>query len=170
MTTVAIIGAGMSGLCMAIKLQDADIESYTIYEQASDVGGTWRDKTYPGLHCDVPSRYYTYSFRPNPEWSRSQSPGPEIQEYFRQVADERNIRPHICFDTEVHSARYRDGQWWLTTSAGEATGPATPRAIGTSQNLAAWKIHSTCLPIDSWSGARAWRHSRRSMRRWSTVS
>jgi cation diffusion facilitator CzcD-associated flavoprotein CzcO len=116
---VAIIGAGMSGLCMAVKLQDAGINSYTIFEQASEVGGTWRDNTYPGLTCDIPSRYYSYSFRPNPEWSRFLPPGPEIQAYFRQVADERNIRPNIRFDTEVKSARYRDGRWWLTTAAGE---------------------------------------------------
>jgi len=117
--SVAIIGAGMSGLCMAIKLQQAGIESYTIFEQASDVGGTWRDNTYPGLTCDIPSRYYSYSFRPNPEWSRFLPPGPEIQDYFRAVADERNIRPHIRFDTEVRAARYRDGQWWLTTERGD---------------------------------------------------
>ncbi len=119
MTNVAIIGAGMSGLCMGIKLLDAGIDSFTIFEQASEVGGTWRDNTYPGLHCDVPSRYYSYSFRANPEWSKFQAPGPEIQQYFRQVADERNLRPHIRFDTEVTSANYRNGQWWLTTAAGE---------------------------------------------------
>ena len=66
---VAIIGAGMSGICMAVKLQDAGIDSFTIFEKADDVGGTWRDNTYPGLTCDVPSRYYSYSFRPNPNWS-----------------------------------------------------------------------------------------------------
>jgi cation diffusion facilitator CzcD-associated flavoprotein CzcO len=115
---VAIVGAGMSGLCMAVKLQEAGIWSYTIFEQASEVGGTWRDNTYPGLHCDVPSRYYTFSFRPNPEWSRWQSPGAEILQYFQQIADE-HIRPHIRFDTEVKSAQYRDGQWWLSTAAGE---------------------------------------------------
>jgi cation diffusion facilitator CzcD-associated flavoprotein CzcO len=63
---VAIIGAGMSGLCMAVKLQDAGIDTYTIFESADEVGGTWRDNTYPGLSCDVPSRFYTYSFRQNP--------------------------------------------------------------------------------------------------------
>ena len=119
MTSVAIIGAGMSGLCMAVKLQEAGIDSYTIFEQASDVGGTWRDNTYPGLHCDVPSRFYSYTFRPNPEWSRLLPPGGEVQEYFQQVADERNIRSHIRFDTEVRAAHYRDGRWWLRTAAGE---------------------------------------------------
>ena len=116
---VAIIGAGMSGLCMAIKLQDAGINSFTIFEKADEVGGTWRDNTYPGLSCDVPSSYYAYSFRPNPDWSRLLPPGPEVQAYFRQVADERGIRPHIRFGTDITSAGYRDGQWWVTTGAGE---------------------------------------------------
>ena len=72
----------MSGLCMAVKLQDAGIDTYTVFEKADEVGGTWRDNTYPGLTCDVPSRFYTYSFRPNPDWSRLMSPGPEIHSYF----------------------------------------------------------------------------------------
>ncbi len=77
---VAIIGAGMSGICMAIKLQDAGINSFVIYEQASEIGGTWRDNTYPGLYCDIPSPYYSYSFRPNAEWSRLTPPAAEIQD------------------------------------------------------------------------------------------
>ncbi|MDZ4232385.1 MAG: NAD(P)-binding protein, partial [Dietzia sp.] len=81
--SVAIIGAGMSGLCMAAKLQDAGVEDFTIFESADEVGGTWRDNTYPGLTCDIPSRYYSYSFRPNAEWSHMLPPGPEIQDYFR---------------------------------------------------------------------------------------
>ena len=72
---VAIIGAGMSGLCMAAKLQDAGIDTFTIFEQADEVGGTWRDNTYPGLTCDVPSRFYSYSFRPNPDWSHASVAG-----------------------------------------------------------------------------------------------
>lgn len=65
---VAIVGAGMSGICMAIKLQNRGIKSFVIFEEGTEIGGTWRDNTYPGLECDVPSRYYSYSFRPNPEW------------------------------------------------------------------------------------------------------
>src|SRR3981189_3423323 len=113
---VAVMGAGMSGICMAVKLQSAGIDSFTIFEKADDVGGTWRDNTYPGLTCDVPSRYYSYSFRPNPEWARLLPPGPEIQVYFRRVAEERGIRPHIRFGTDVTSARYDDGRWRLTTA------------------------------------------------------
>jgi cation diffusion facilitator CzcD-associated flavoprotein CzcO len=111
----------MSGLCMAVKLQDAGIDSFTIFEKADDVGGTWRDNTYPGLTCDVPSRYYSYSFRPNPDWSHLLPPGPEIQAYFRQVAEERGIRPHIRFGANVIRAEYDDDKWRLTTADGEET-------------------------------------------------
>ena len=127
---VAIIGAGMSGLCMAVKLQDAGIDSYTIFEKADDVGGTWRDNTYPGLTCDVPSRYYSYSFRPNPNWTHLLPPGPEIQAYFQQVADERAIRPHIRFGADVSRAEYDDGKWRLTTDAGEETFDVLVTATG----------------------------------------
>lgn len=98
--TVAIIGAGMSGICMAVKLQGAGIDTFTIFEKADEVGGTWRDNTYPGLTCDVPSRFYAYSFRPNPAWSRFMSSGAEIQSYFRTVADERGLRQHVRFGSD----------------------------------------------------------------------
>ena len=127
---VAIIGAGMSGICMAVKLQDAGIDSFTIFEKADDVGGTWRDNTYPGLTCDVPSRYYSYSFRPNPNWSHWLPPGPEIQAYFQQVADERGIRSHIRFGTNVTAARYDDGKWRLTTPNGDETFDVLVTATG----------------------------------------
>jgi cation diffusion facilitator CzcD-associated flavoprotein CzcO len=112
---VAIIGAGMSGICMAVKLRDAGIDDFVVYESADDVGGTWRDNTYPGLSCDVPSRFYSYSFRLNHEWSRFMSPGPEIHRYFRQVADERGVTPHIRFGAEVTAARFEDKRWWVSS-------------------------------------------------------
>ncbi|WP_255063889.1 flavin-containing monooxygenase [Mycolicibacterium arenosum] len=117
--TVAIIGAGMSGLCMASKLLDAGIADFTVFEKADDIGGTWRDNTYPGLTCDIPSRYYTYSFHPNPEWTRLNPPGPEILTYLRRVADERGLRRFIRFGTDVTCAEYREGRWYLTTADGE---------------------------------------------------
>lgn len=116
---IAIVGAGMSGICMAAKLLDAGIDTFTIFEAADDVGGTWRDNTYPGLTCDVPSRYYSYSFAPNPDWSRWMAPGPEIHDYFRRVAAELGVHQHIRFGTEVKSAAFRDGRWWVRTAAGE---------------------------------------------------
>src|SRR2546430_2491277 len=73
---VAIIGAGMSGIGMAAKLRLAGIESFQVYEKWSDVGGTWHPNTYPGLTCDIPSRYYSYTFAPNPNWSPRDSAGP----------------------------------------------------------------------------------------------
>src|SRR5919107_4199236 len=117
--TVAIVGAGMSGLCMGIKLKQAGIDSFTIYEKASDVGGTWRDNRYPGLVCDIPSRYYQYSFEPNPDWSRLLSPGPEIHRYLATVADKYGLRRHISFNTEITAARYDEGRWHIRRGDGE---------------------------------------------------
>ena len=87
----AIIGAGMAGILSAIKLQDAGLTDFTVYEKADRVGGTWRENTYPGLSCDVPSHLYSYSFAPTPEWSHRFSPGEEIQGYFERVAREHGI-------------------------------------------------------------------------------
>src|SRR5258708_5944339 len=79
---IVIIGAGMSGILAAIKLHAAEYWNYTVYEKADRVGGTWRENTYPGLACDVPAHLYTYSFEPNPTWTRTFAPGPEIWKYF----------------------------------------------------------------------------------------
>src|SRR4029079_3752496 len=76
-----VIGAGMSGILAAIKLAEAGFEDVVVYEKADRLGGTWRENTYPGLACDVPSHLYSYSFAPNPEWSRRYSAGAEIQAY-----------------------------------------------------------------------------------------
>ena len=72
---VVVLGAGLSGVCAAIKLKEAGIDDVRIFEKAGDVGGTWRDNHYPGVACDVPSHLYSYSFAPNPEWSRWYAPG-----------------------------------------------------------------------------------------------
>jgi cation diffusion facilitator CzcD-associated flavoprotein CzcO len=109
----------MSGLCMGIKLQQAGIDTFTIYEKATDVGGTWRENTYPGLVCDVPSRYYSYSFEPNPDWTRLMSPGGEIHAYFSRVADKYGLRRHIRFDTEIASARHDGARWHIRTRTGD---------------------------------------------------
>ena len=128
---VAIIGAGMSGLCMAAKLQDAGIDSFTIFEKADDVGGTWRDNTYPGLTCDVPSRYYSYSFRPNPNWSHLAAAGSRDTGVFpaRWPTNGAFVR-HIRFGADVTTARYDDGKWRLTTGDGEETFDVLVTATG----------------------------------------
>jgi cation diffusion facilitator CzcD-associated flavoprotein CzcO len=116
---VAIIGAGMSGIGMAAKLKMAGIESFHLYEQWDDVGGTWQANTYPGLFCDVPSRYYQYRFAPNPEWTHVYSPGREIWEYLSGVADRFGVREKTSFRTAVDVARWEDGRWHLKTKNGD---------------------------------------------------
>jgi cation diffusion facilitator CzcD-associated flavoprotein CzcO len=118
---VAIVGAGMSGICMGIKLKQAGIESFTIYEKAERVGGTWRENTYPGLECDVPSRFYSYSFEPNPDWTKYYSPGSEIQRYFEGVADRYGMHSHTRFGKEVERADFEDGSWRIKMRDGEET-------------------------------------------------
>ena len=111
----------MSGICMGIKLKQAGIESFTIYEKAARVGGTWRENTYPGLECDVPSRYYSYSFEPNPDWTKYYSPGGEIQRYFEGVADRYGMHSYIRFGKEVERADFTDGRWRIRMRDGEET-------------------------------------------------
>jgi cation diffusion facilitator CzcD-associated flavoprotein CzcO len=111
----------MSGLVMGIRLKQAGIESFRIYEKAASLGGTWRENSYPGLTCDVPSFFYSYSFEPNPDWSHRFSPGPEILEYFERVAEKYGLLPHIRFDTEITDASFDDGKWRIETQDGEAS-------------------------------------------------
>ena len=115
---VAIVGAGMSGICMGLKLQRAGIDDFTIYEKGRELGGTWRDNTYPGLFCDVPSRFYQLSFAMNPDWTHRFSPGSEIWSYFDRVASAAGLRERTRFETEVVSARHEDGRWRLRTADG----------------------------------------------------
>lgn len=115
---VVIMGAGMAGILAAIKLREAGYQDLTVYEKGDDVGGTWRENTYPGLTCDTPSHNYTYSFAPNPEWTRQLPPGAEIQAYFRRVVADYRIRELIRFNEEIVHCEYRDGQWHLQTRTG----------------------------------------------------
>jgi cation diffusion facilitator CzcD-associated flavoprotein CzcO len=116
---VAIIGAGMSGICMAIALRRAGITDLTIYEKAQGVGGTWRANTYPGLTCDVPSRFYQFSFARKPDWSHLFSPGAEICDYFTKVANDFGLGDSIRFGTEVVHAEFAENQWRVFTSQGD---------------------------------------------------
>jgi cation diffusion facilitator CzcD-associated flavoprotein CzcO len=116
---VAVIGAGMAGILAGIKLQAAGLDDYTIYEKGGALGGTWRENTYPGLSCDVPSHLYSYSFAPNAEWTHRFSPGPEIRSYFERIAHENGIEEHVRFNDEVTSCTYADGRWHIETANGE---------------------------------------------------
>src|ERR1700694_2549375 len=114
----AVIGAGMAGILSAIKLAEAGFGDFTIYEKAERVGGTWRENTYPGLSCDVPSHLYSYSFELTPDWSRRFSPGSEIQAYFERVAEQSALLPRTRFGDEVTSCEFADGVWRLETAGG----------------------------------------------------
>lgn len=115
---VCVVGAGMSGLLMGIRLKQAGIR-FRILEKAASLGGTWRENTYPGLTCDVPSFFYSYSFEPNPDWSHRFSPGPEILAYFERVAEKYGLFPYITFDTKVTGARWAEGRWAVETDRGD---------------------------------------------------
>jgi cation diffusion facilitator CzcD-associated flavoprotein CzcO len=118
---IAIIGAGFAGIGMGIRLLKAGIRSFTIFERAGEIGGTWRDNTYPGAACDVPSHVYSYSFEPYPGWSRVFAESGEIQDYLLRVVDKWKLRPHLRLSTEIVEARFDEaqGSWLLTTGADE---------------------------------------------------
>ncbi len=118
-----VIGSGFAGLAAAIKLDEDGERDLVVIEKGSDVGGTWRDNTYPGAACDVPSQLYSFSFAPNPDWSMSFSPQPEIQAYLQRVAREAGVLDRFVFDTRVETARWDDEQQrWMV----EVTGPDGP--------------------------------------------
>jgi cation diffusion facilitator CzcD-associated flavoprotein CzcO len=129
---IAIVGAGFAGIGLAIKLREAGIEDFEILERAHELGGTWRDNTYPGCACDVASPLYSYSFAPNPDWSRSFSRQPEILEYLRAIAQEHDVERHVRYDTELLEARWDDdaAHWALSTSRGDLTADVIVPATG----------------------------------------
>jgi cation diffusion facilitator CzcD-associated flavoprotein CzcO len=118
---VAILGAGASGIAMAVALKRAGLDRFTIFEKGEGVGGTWRDNTYPGAGCDVPSHMYSFSFAPKADWSRIYSPQSEILAYFEDCAGREGLLPHCRFRTEVESADFDEeaGVWRLRTKDGE---------------------------------------------------
>lgn len=131
-TPVAIIGSGFGGLGAAIRLRQRGEEDFVVFERASDVGGTWRDNSYPGCACDVQSHLYSFSFAPNPDWTRSYSPQPEIWEYLRRCARDFGVTPHILFNHTVRDAAWdEDAQLWrVETSEGLYTAGVLVMASG----------------------------------------
>ncbi len=114
----AVIGAGMAGILSAIKLREAGWDDVVVYEKADRLGGTWRENTYPGLSCDVPSHFYSYSFALNPEWTHRFSPGPEILAYFEDVARRSGVDALVRYGREVTRCAFEGGQWRLGLSDG----------------------------------------------------
>lgn len=120
---IAIVGAGFSGIGAAIRLLQRGTREFVVLERSDDVGGVWRENRYPGCACDVESPLYSFSFAPNPGWSRMFSPQPEILEYLRRCTDEFGVRPHVRLGCLVESAAWDDGahRWRLETSRGPLT-------------------------------------------------
>jgi cation diffusion facilitator CzcD-associated flavoprotein CzcO len=158
---IIIIGAGMAGVLSGIKLREAGEHDFVIYEKAHAIGGTWRDNTYPGLACDVPSHVYTYSFEPNPDWTSYYPPGPEIRAYFERTARKYGVLDNIRFGEEVLSCHFADGRWRVRTSGGIADeADIVIAATGVLHHISYPQIAG----LDSFAGAMfhsaRWDHSR----------
>ncbi len=110
---IAVIGGGLGGLCSAIKLTEAGYRNVTVYEKAPRLGGTWRENTYPGIACDVPSHLYSYSFEINPDWSHAYSPGWEIQQYAERCAEKYGVSGRFELGCEIRRSEFVDGRWRL---------------------------------------------------------
>lgn len=142
---ILIVGSGFGGLGMAIRLKQQGIHDFKIIERAAEVGGTWRDNTYPGVACDVPSHLYSFSFIKNPHWSRIFPEGAEIQRYLIQCCDQEQIRQHIDFNITLEKASWNAEQrfWEIETSQGHyqseflitATGHLADEYLPDIQNL-----------------------------------
>lgn len=119
---ITVIGSGFSGLGMAIKLKEAGLHSFVVLEKAEQAGGTWRENTYPGCACDVPSHMYSFSYKRNPDWSRTYSTQREIFEYLNACVEKYALTSHLRFGTEVREAIYDDTNrlWTVRTADGNA--------------------------------------------------
>jgi len=117
---VLVIGAGCSGIGAVIHLREAGVHDVVVLEKAAALGGTWRENTYPGCACDVPSTLYSYSFAPNPSWSRAFAGQAEILRYLHRVADDHDVTRQIVFNAEVRAARWDDARrvWDVDSTAG----------------------------------------------------
>ena len=157
---VAIVGSGFSGLAMAIRLKQEGMDDFVVLERAGEVGGTWRDNTYPGCGCDVPSHLYSFSFAPNPDWSHVYSRQPEIQRYLRRCAAEAGLEPHLRLRHEVREAAWDEDRrrWSIHTSAGPLTADVVVSATGALSDPSLPDIPG----IDSFEGtafhSAAWDH------------
>ena len=167
-----VIGAGFGGIAAAVAVRDDG--DPVVLERGTDVGGVWRENSYPGAACDIPSHLYSFSFALEHRWSRRFAPQPDILRYLRRITDEFGLRPRLRLRTEVTEARYDDDRsvWRLTTATGEAleaevlvaacgqlTRPTRPDVPGLASfrgpvlHSARWDPTSTCAGGASpWSG------------------
>jgi cation diffusion facilitator CzcD-associated flavoprotein CzcO len=131
--SVIVVGAGFSGIGMAIRLRQMGIDDFVVLDRGNDLGGTWRDNSYPGAACDVPSNLYSYSFALNPEWSRSFPSQGEIWDYMRQCVDRHDVAGHLRYNHDIDEARWDEatGRWSVRAKSGEEyTAPVLVWAAG----------------------------------------
>lgn len=156
-----IIGAGFGGLAAAIKLNEAGFGRLVVLEKGDRIGGTWRENTYPGACCDVPSRLYSYSFALNPDWSRAYSPHGEIRDYMDRVARQFGVTDRIRLNSEVEQAVWDEaaGRWTVTVKGGETlSAPVLVSGLGQLNKPGYAGIPGVDrFKGDSWHSAR-WRH------------
>jgi cation diffusion facilitator CzcD-associated flavoprotein CzcO/NAD(P)-dependent dehydrogenase (short-subunit alcohol dehydrogenase family) len=157
---VVIVGGGFSGLGVAIRLLAEGIRDFVLLEKAEQLGGTWRENTYPGCACDVPSQLYSFSFAPSNDWSRVFAEQPEIQRYLLRVADEHGVMPYVRLRCEVGAIRWDDAaqRWQIETNQGPMSAAVVVAGLG--------PLHVPRLPsipgIDRFEGtifhSARWRH------------
>lgn len=149
-TRFVVIGAGISGVLVGIKLLERGFRNLTILEKAAAMGGTWRDNVYPGAACDVAAHLYSYSFSGNPGWRTRYAKGPDIWKYYHDVARRRGVLPFIDYGAEVVTAEFADDHWVVTTSDGR-------RYEADVVIAAAGRLHRPVMPqiagIESFAGA-----------------
>lgn len=159
---VLIIGAGASGIGLAIQLKRAGLQSFTLLEKSDDLGGVWLENTYPGAACDVPSHLYSYSFALKKDWSRKYARQPEIHQYFRDCAERFGLVEHIQFGATVIRAEFDESEsvWRVLTADGKShVANILVNAIGQLN-----RPHLPSIPgIDSFNGttfhSARWNHS-----------
>lgn len=125
---VAIIGAGFAGIGTAIRLRQKGIDDFAVFERGTRVGGTWRDNTYPGAACDIPSRLYSYSFAPNPDWSHTYSGSREILDYIESMVDDFGLRDRIRFGHNISGVTFDEANsvWDIAVTGRD---PVRARAV-----------------------------------------
>ena len=158
---LVIVGAGFSGLAMAIRARQAGFDRLVVLEKAAGVGGTWRENTYPGAACDVPSQLYSLSFAPKSDWSRLFAPQPEIQSYLEGLVAEHGLAPFLRLETCVERAVFdaAAGLWRVETDRGDFCARVLVGAMGA--------LHHPALPrlpgLDSFAGtafhSASWDHA-----------
>jgi cation diffusion facilitator CzcD-associated flavoprotein CzcO len=150
-TRFVIIGAGISGVLMAIKLLDRGYRNFVVLEKDGEMGGTWRDNVYPGVACDVAAHLYSYSFARNPGWRTRYAKGPDIWKYYHGVARRHGVLPFIVYNAQVASADFDDGRWTVKTTDGDSYEADVVVA-------AAGRLHQPVTPdipgLDSFAGAK----------------